>query len=131
MKLYGKEAEAYLKEWVPFYQKVLEEEKLLEREETLTGLRQQLAEATNMEKIKKSIRPARTPKRTEQMAEITKVRRARDILSRVAQNAHHAGDAELVNEVGEIALPYAFHAKRIQREFQKRRAERRAKKGRG
>ena len=75
-----------------------------ERDRFSSLLNAKLAEINDLEKIKKTITPANTPERTEALARIMRVRRAKEILSKAAQKAYKEGLAVLqkINSVKNI-----------------------------
>jgi len=99
--------------------------------EVIKGLSEKLAEISDLEKVKAMVKPARTPERTEQLARIIRVRKAKDLLSVAAQKAHKEGDKATLQEIVELAKPFAAREAAIRNKFNLKRAERRAKKGRG
>ena len=103
-----------------------------EKQEMMTGLKEKLAEISDLEKVKRTIKkPARTPERTEQLARITRVRKAKALLSAAAQKAQKESDRETLQEIVEMAKPYAARAAAIRNKFNLKRAERRARKNKG
>jgi len=102
----------------------------IEREATMEGLNKKLAEISDLEKIKMTVMPSRTPERTETLARIMRVRKAKAILSAAAQKAHKEGDEVLLQKIIEIAKPYAAREAVVLDKFHQRQAARRAKAGR-
>ena len=97
-------------------------------------LKKKLAEISDLEKVKRTVTPARTPERTETLVRITRVRKAKALLSKAAQKAHKEGDMEILQEIVEIAKPYAAREAVVRDKFHHRQAARRAaraKKDRG
>jgi len=111
-----------------------ENERKLREEKRLSiaigNLKGRLAMLSDPE-FRKPIGKARTPERQAKVEEIVGVHRARTLLSRMANKALDEGDKELFSEIEKVAKPYALHHRRIELEFKKKRAERRAKKDRG
>ena len=134
----GEKAEAHMKEWRTKQERLAEkqriqEEKHLAKENIkvdIANLRGRLAMLSDPD-FRRPIRRARTPERQAKAEEIIEVRRARALLSRAAKKAVVDENKELLSEIEKVAKPYAQHNQQIQLEFQKKRAERRAKKGRG
>jgi len=139
------EVAAYLKKWQMRRKEVEEkqfaeekrqaEEKERHAEEVkramaIGGLKGQL-ELLADPAFRKSVGKAKTPERQAKAEEIVEVRRARTLLSRAAKKALDEGDKKLFSEIEKVARPYALHNRRIELEFQNKRAERRSKRGRG
>ena len=101
-----------------------------ERKATIKGLSEKLAEVSDLERIKATVKPARTPERTNQLVRITRVRRAKALLSAAAQKAYKEGNKETLQEIVEMAKPYAAREAVVRDKFHQRQAARRAKKGR-
>ena len=119
----------YLKEH--FSEEITPSEKDIRRVKMLKGLGKKLAEISDLEKVKRTVMPARTPERTEILARIMRVRKAKGILSSAAQKAHQEGDKKTLREIVKLAKPYAAREAAIRNKFNLKRAERRAKKSRG
>ena len=101
-----------------------------QREIAINGLKKHLEEITNVENAKKTVKEARTPERTETLARIVRIRRARDILAAAAQKAQKVDDQKMLQEIVELAKPYAAREIAIRNKFNLKRAERRSKGGR-
>ena len=133
--LLGKEASSYLEEWHAEQDRIKNEIKYRRQEKILGGIKEKLAEVSDLEKVKAIVKPARTPERTETLARIMRVRRAKALLSVAAQKAQKEGNTEILQEIVEIAKPYAAREAVVRDKFHQRqvarRAERRSKKGRG
>ena len=97
-----------------------------EKQKMLKGLSEQLAEISDLEKVKVTLTPARTPERTEALARIMRVRKAKALLSKAAQKAHKEGDKKTLQEIVEMAKPYAAREAAVLNKFHLKRAERRA-----
>jgi hypothetical protein len=108
-------------------EKLEKEKRVSEKIGNLKGQLEMLSDPV----FRKPIGPARTPERQAKAEEIIGVRRARTLLARAAQKADAEGDKKLMSEIEKLARPYALHKRRIELEAQKKRAERRAKAGRG
>ena len=100
------------------------------REKVIKGLNEKLSEISDLEKVKETITPARTPERTDILARITRVRKAKSLLSKAAQKAQKEGDKKTLEEIIEMAKPYAAREAVVLDKFHQRQAERRAQKGR-
>ena len=96
------------------------------REKAIKGLSEKLSEISDLEKLKETITPARTPERTETLARIMRVRKAKEILSGAAQKAHKEGNKKMLRKIIEMAKPYAAREAVVLDKFHQRRAERRA-----
>jgi len=101
-----------------------------EHQTYMQGLKEKLSEISDLEKVKAAVKPARTPERTDTLARIMRVRKAKALLSKAAQKADREGDQEMLQEIVEMAKPYAARAAAIRNKFNLKRAERRARKNR-
>ena len=134
-KLKGKEAEDYLREWEAEQVRLAEEtkrqkEEEQKREKKLTGLKARLAEVSDMDKVRATIKPARTPERTEELAEIMRLRRAGELLRPTLQKAEMKRDEETLNAVIDMAKPFEKPWVEMRQRVADRRMARRVKKGR-
>jgi len=113
-----------------YFAKEIEPSKLIDKE-MLKGLSEKLAEVSDLEKLKETVTHARTPERTDILARIMRVRKAKALLSKAAQKAHKEGDEATLQEIVELAKPFAAREAAVLNKFRLRRTERRAKKDRG
>ena len=126
----GDFSKTFMKQYLDtYFAKEIEPSKVIDRE-MLKGLSEKLAEINDLEKLKTMVTPARTPERTDILARITRVRKAKSLLSKAAQKAHKEGDEKTLQEIIEMAKPYAAREAVVRDKFHQRQAERRAKKGR-
>jgi hypothetical protein len=72
------------------------------RERIIKGLSEKLTEISDLKKVKAIVKPARTPERTETLARIMRVRKAKALLSSAAQKAQKEGDEVLLQEIVEM-----------------------------
>ena len=105
-------------------------EKEKERKATLEGLKAKLAEASDLDRARADIKPARTPERTELAARMKRSRRERDVIRAAADKACADGDKKLFNEIAELAKVPMARARAVMQKYQQRQAERLAKKDR-
>jgi len=99
--------------------------------EVIQKLNTKLSEINDLEKLKAMVTPARTPERTEKLARITRVRKAKALLSAAAQKAYKDGDEATLKEIVEIAKPYAAREAAIRQKAMVKRLERRAAHSKG
>ena len=129
----GNFSKTFMKKYLDtYFSKEIEPSELIaqKREKAIKGLSEKLAEISDLEKVKAAVTPARTPERTETLARIMRVRKAKTLLSKAAQKAHKEGDQKTLQEIVEMAKPYAAREAVVLDKFHQRRAERRAKKER-
>ena len=152
-ELHGDRAEAYLLKWRAEQEELAKKEqtkalvrqkKLVQKKEqqektqrqqdkkkNFKNLKEKLAEISDLEKVKETITPARTPERTDILARIMRVRKAKSLLSKAAQKAHKEGDKQTLQEIVEIAKPFAAREAVVRDKFSQRQAARRTQKNRG
>jgi len=122
----GDFSKTFMKKYLDtYFAKEIEPSKVIDRE-MLKGLSEKLAEISDLEKLKTIVTLARTPERTEALARIMRVRKAKALLSAAAQKAHKEGDKKTLQEIVEMAKPYAAREAAVLNKFHLRRAERRA-----
>ena len=109
-----------------YFAKEIGHEKIIKQKAIIKGLSEKLAEISDLEKVKKTVKPARIPERTEQLARITRVRRAKESLSGAAQKAHKEGDQKTLQEIMELARPFAVREAVVRDKFHQRQVARRA-----
>ena len=106
----------------------------MKRAKAIEGLKNRLAEASDLDKAMADTKPARTPERTELAARMHRSRRERDVIRAAADKAREAGDDKLFEAIAEMAGPAMARAQVVERKFHERQAARRvarAKSGRG
>ena len=124
-------SKTFLKHYLDtYFAKEVEPSVLEVDKEVMKSLRAKLAEAMDLEQVKKGLRPARTPERLEEAARITRIRRVRGILVGAATEAHAEGNEATLQAIIKEARPYEMRAQALQNRFDLRRAEHRAKRDR-
>jgi len=128
---YGEFQDSFMKKYLDTYfsHEMGHEEMVSER--VLTGLSAWLAAGEDLETIKKTIKPARTPERTEELARITRMRRFREILSKSAHKAQEMGDKALVDKIVKLSGPYSYRYIGMLNRVERRHALHRAKRKQG
>jgi len=109
-----------------YFAKEVKPSELVADKRIIKGLNERLSEISDLEKVKATVTPARTPERTEALARIMRVRKAKALLSAAAQKAHKEGDKKTLQEIVEMAKPYAAREAAVLNKFHLKRAERRA-----
>jgi len=123
----GDFSKTFMKKYLDtYFAKEIEPSERMADREVIKNLNAQLAEINDLEKLKTMVTPARTPERTEQLARITRVRKAKELLSAAAQKAYKDGDEATLKEIVEIAKPYAAREAAIRHKAMVKRLERRA-----
>jgi len=108
-----------------YFAREIEPSKMVDKE-AIKGLSERLAEISDLEKVKATVTPARTPERTDILTRITRVRKAKSLLSKAAQKAHEEGDEKTLQEIVEMAKPFAAREAAVLNKFHQRQATRRA-----
>ena len=101
-----------------------------ERAATLKGLKARLAEVSDLDKVRATIKPARTPERTEELAEIMRLRRAGEFLRPIFKKAEMERDEETLNAVIDMAKPFEKPWVEMRQRVADRRMARHTKKDR-